>query len=311
MCDNSVEISDAKRRLNEKLGVVCEQTKLLQARPFSNIFQLSCDGDDSEFILKVSRTNRACSNEFHYYNLLLKNNLLTIEPIIFSEKYNYIVTVKKNISNFEDLIKENVDISQIFRRLGAYIQALDTITEESSFFNGEKFLSYVSERVNLIKCFQTGEKQAIFLKINSLLSDIAAAPSVLTLYSDMSLSNLHVDENGEVLILDMGDAYLDNIYSKISDLYLNLRYCSLNRYYQREAVTNKYFSCFLDGYDGLELDDRLFTLYQIRHVLNMIRYMEKNAAGVGWLQLLHYKLLLFKLKRYLFQLLDDEYCCRF
>lgn len=304
---------DVRHRLISERGVTCENIKSLQERPFSNIYELECrDGSKvAIYILKISKTGRLCFNEFDKYNLLADNNILTLKTVIVSSVYNYIVTEKEQLSNFEELERSGLDMRTMLEKFGAYLKKIENATISQSSFAVDDYKNYIFKRIETIKYFNVDERRHITAKINWLLQVVADTSVSISLVSDLSFGNIHVTTDGNIMLLDMGDACFDNSYSNIAGMYISIKYGPKQQYFENNRKTDQYFKSFMSGYGAVDLIETQFVLYQIKHLLPMILYLEKRSIDSNRVRKLISKCadkyLISKYTRHLFKLLEKNY----
>lgn len=304
--------NDVRHRLVTEKNITCQQISHIQDRPFSSIYELEChnDNDTLILILKVSRTHRTCKSEFEAYNILSSKNILSLKTILLSEQYNYLITVKENVCDFIDIVKSKGDMPAMFEKLGAYLKRLELATARETTFNADEYWEYVEKRLALIKCLNSKAKDLVSHKINKLLQKMENKPVTNSLVSDLSIGNIHVTSENEILLIDMGDAYYDSYYANLAGVYLGIKYSLLNKYIEKKETTLNCFNRFLLGYGCANLDRVQFVLYQIKQLLSMIIYVERINYGAKSVmkmkKMISDKVLLIKCRNHLVELLEEE-----
>ena len=91
--------------------------------------------------------------------------------------------------------------------------------------------------------------------------------------SDFSLGNIHFNSEGDIVLVDMGDATISNSYDNISFFFLMTKFGALAQYVDFKNKSYKYFASFLEGYEMDMIDNDLFTLFKIKHLVNMVSFI--------------------------------------
>lgn len=281
-------------------------------RYFSVIYELSGqrEGMPRSYILKISTTQRTCENEYVQYVYLKEKEIRSLEPVLHSKKYNYLITKKEILIEFDKYLKERgqVELRQKdFHKLGVLFKEIDQKTGEVSTFKKKEYEDYVLPRLNKSTLFSNKEKKIVQEKIARLCSYLNNKDTRLCFVSDFALGNFHINEEGDFVVLDMGDAYIGNFYENIANIYLNIKFGPLNQFFPSETTTKLYFDEFISGCEIKTISENEFCLFQVRHLLNMIRFVDSypsQPSNIGKQMLVKAcnKYLIFRYKAYLLKL---------
>jgi len=121
-----IVLSDVIRELTKKEQLSNIKAKLIIDKYFSVIYEI-CGQKRRQpafYILKISKTERTCKNEYQQYLYLNERNINSLKPVLFSEKFNYLVTRKENINRYDNYlkkIKKNKLCVKEFFKLGCFI----------------------------------------------------------------------------------------------------------------------------------------------------------------------------------------------
>ncbi len=284
--------------------------RIFSERFFSVLYELSVSPGNISYILKISTTDRSCQNEFDKYEMLSDMGLKTLRPIYYSGEHNYLITKKEEIYDFETIMlkrgKNNLP-DRAFFELGSYFKTLIERTAERSVYCYEDIELYTHGRIDDLRLLSLKEKLKLKERLAFLGGEVNCKPCDKVLVTDMALCNMHVSSKGNIYLLDMGDAYKGYCFDLIASLYLSVKYGAFQLYFERKGETKKYFAEFIDG-AGLDFsDDSAFSLFQIKHLINMLYFIDSEMAlsKRGFrrvLSLLSNKYLAMRFKRYLLRL---------
>lgn len=316
MADINASISDAIQRLGREVYLSSVCTKHIEDRYFSSIYELSgeINGITRVYVLKIDTSNRSCENEYNTYKYLANIKIRSLTPVIFSDKYNYLVTEKEKLVDLPSVLKnitDNKSRSDYFYRFGKLLSQLESSTGEKTKFNKTEYDSYVVPRLMKTKCFSQRDKEIIKSKVENLSDLFNNKPITTSLVSDFNLGNIHLNECDEFVLLDMGDAYRDQCYTNIAGCYLTIKYGPLQQYIENKKNTKAYFSSFLSGYGLDEIKKAEFDLCQIKILVCMILFIEslennKKSVIMKCLSQMSNEFLVAKYKKYLISLLEGN-----
>lgn len=256
----------------------------LERRYFSEIYEIQCSSENNtcNYILKISTTNRSCKNEFEQYVYLNKNGIRSLEAIYFSEKYNYLITKKENLVSFDKRLNNCRNIAErkkYFYKFGQLFKDIDLKTGTSVRFKEHEFKDYVIPRINSLEKLNDKEKALLINKIEFLSSRLRNQGIRECFVSDFSLENIHLNNKGDIVLVDMGDATIGNNYDNISFIFLITKFGPLTQYFDFNNNSYQYFASFLKGYEIDFINDDLFTLFKIKHLVNMISFISDLNTG--------------------------------
>lgn len=314
MLDLDAIIADAYEQLAKHRKLRNPTITHLIDRYFSKIYEIRGEeqGRHQSYILKISTTHRSCENEYNQYIYLKDKNIKSLVPIFYSSEHNYLITVKEDLIEFENYLRNNRSDEfheNCFFELGKLFNKIDKKTGEYDIFCKSEFNDYVLPRIENLNVFSKREKEIVKSFIERVTSESNGMNTRTCFVSDFSLSNIHVNKHDEIVLLDMGDAYHGNIHENLTYIYLNIKFGELSKYLERK-INMKLYNEFIKGYKPQKKSNELFLLFQIKHLINMLHFISslkpssKNAAR----RLLSHssnKYLLIKYKRYLFKLIND------
>ena len=313
MVDIEGAIDDAIKRL-EELRISSIGVNHLEKRYFSKIYELTGTYNlkTSSYILKISTTERSCEHEHNMYIYLKNLGIRTLTPIIYSNQFNYLVTEKENLADLYSLLKKADENSRslYFNKFGKLLRHLEEKTGEITVCDNSEYISYVVNQIKKIKSLSSSDKDNFIKKIG-IAAGLLHGKSVISSFgSDFTLGNIHLNENDDFVLLDMGDACHDNRYVNIAGFYLSLKFGPLQQYFENKKKTEEYFSNFLKGYGRSELDKQEFDLYQIKTLVCMILFIESLTTNsnnlIKWfMSSMSNKFLLSKYSRYLKYVLEN------
>jgi hypothetical protein len=299
--------SDVTAVLKAEENIEVRSIKLIENRYFSDIYELTgCkSGVEEYFILKISTTERSCKNEYLKYAELSQKNINTLSPVHFSEKHNYLLTRKKNIVEFDSVLKNTRSEATrrgYFRRLGAFLKHVSSLTGHFGKLDTAEYCDYLYPRLDELLSIDAETRSAIKKRVESILDSNKSKSVFNCLVSDFALGNLHIDENDQFVLVDLGDATFGNQYDNISYIYLNLKFGSLSLYFDLLNRSERYFLAFLEGYHLPDLDQEMLLLYKFKNLILMISFVESLKSGRknilrNALSLLSNKYLIYRYKR--------------
>ncbi len=306
-------LEDAKERLENHEYLSNLKINHIEDRYFSRIYEITGtkDGYQHSYILKISTTARTCENEYNQYVYLDKRNIKSLIPILYSNKYNYMITQKEYLIEFDKYLKKNCKnefrIGQFFK-LGKLFKVLDERTGEYSTFKKDEYENYVLPRLIESTSFSRKEKELAEKKVGQLTSQINNNKTRVCFVSDFALGNIHLNDKNEFVLLDMGDAGIRNLYENISSTYLNIKFGSLQQFFENRNNTKLYFNQFVSGHGIEKINKYELALFMIKHLVNMINFLGvQNSQSPKFakriLSLVSDKYLIIRYKKYLFELL--------
>lgn len=278
-------ITDACRRLQAECGIAIADVAELEVRPLSTLFELTEASPRPRFyVLKLS-TQRSCRDEFEMYARLAMLRVRSLTPVIYSDKHNYLVTRKERLTDLVTVLKaaSATRRASYLRELGAFIKSLDSAAAEPSTFDPSEYLDYVEPRIASLRCLSPSESTEVLRAVRAISRDLAGSTVDRTIVTDLNLGNLHLDNDGRFVLVDMGDAYFGDVYANIVTVYLSIRFGPLQPYVERPRTTKLLFQAFMDGYGGDGIDERLFTLYELRALIVMALFIESREPALGLL----------------------------
>lgn len=283
-------------------------------RYFSKIYEIKGEekGRHESYVLKVSTTHRSCENEYKQYIYLNEKKIKSLVPVYYSTEYNYLITVKEDLIEFDNYLRKNKNHEfrkNCFSELGKLFKKINEKTGEYNKFNKSQFDDYVLPRIEKLDVLSKNKKTRVVNFTEQLTSNLNHISTRTCFVSDFSLGNIHVNKNGEFVLLDMGDAYHGDIHDNFAYIYLNMKFGALSNYFER----NKNMILFKEFVKNCEfdaIDKNLFLLFQIKHLINMIDFingLESNhkIAIRRLLSTSSNKYLLMKYKNYLFKLIKQ------
>ena len=110
----------------------------------------------------------------------------------------------------------------------------------------------------------------------------------------------------------MGDAEIGNRYDNIAFIQLNCSIDLMTRYFDLGKKTKAYLQEFLKGYEIRDFDEKMFFLYKIKHLVNMISFIssldKKSGSLRQMLSTWSNKFLIYKYKKHLNEIVSLENC---
>lgn len=278
--DTALMLDDVAQRLKEE-GVDLVRSTLIDSRYFSLIYELqgTCEGRERSYILKVSTTERTCQNEYEMYRYLSGLGIRTLTPVLYSDRFNYLVTVKEKLRDLPRVLKEHKagpEVARYFFRLGRLLKEVESRTGKSSRFDKTEFDAYLQPRLQQMQTVGPREKEWLWRRVEALSAKLADRPVQHCLVSDYNLGNLHLDEEHQFVLLDMGDAYSGSSCSNLAAVYLSLKFGPLQQYFEDQRLTQNYFDAFLQGFGTGAQEPEEFLIYQIRDLVCMILFVEEH-----------------------------------
>ena len=305
-------LQDATRELIKKERLSNISVHHILDRYFSVMYGISgqTNGTPKSYILKISTTKRTCENEYKQYVYLKEKKIPSLKPVLYSKKYNYLITKKECLIEFDKYLKKNNKTEsrlKDFYKLGVLFKEIDQKTGSFSTFKKKEYEDYVLPRLNKLTVFSNKEKKIAQETITSLSSHINNKRTRLCFVSDFALGNFHLNEEGNLVLVDMGDAYIGNLYENIANIYLNIKFGSLNQFFPNETTTKLYFNEFVTGCGLKVINEYEFCLFKVRHLINMICFIDTYPSqspniGKRILAKACNKYLIFRYKSYLLKL---------
>lgn len=301
---------DAWRKLQADGGANLIRVKGIKRGYFSTIYEISI-GDDrgaQRYMLKISDPSRSCVREYEAYRYLREKGIRSLDPVAYSESYNYLITRKEDLTSFERLltqVKSEGQVAEWFRKIGLVLREL-VIAEEVRFESGE-YAAYMFPRIERSDGFAKKDKKLVKKRIEGLLKQIEGTPGKGSFVSDLSFGNIHFDSKMEPVILDLGDAGTDDCYQNISQIYVNLKFGVLSRYVERSKRTEELFRAFLDGYGFKSLSVEKFVLFQCKNLINMVEFtLRERGFSKGFLEKMQLSYYLYRYRKYILEILRAE-----
>lgn len=306
-------VNNAVSRLKTEHAIDVCDIKHIENRYFSIIYEMN--DNIRSYILKISTTDRTCENEYNMYKYMSEIEILSLTPILYSKQYNYLVTIKLKLIDLPSKLKliNNYDAyADYMIKLGKVLKELENKTGINSVFNKKQFDDYIMPRISKMSCIDSKSKLILSDKLDELTTLCDGSPRITSMATDVNLGNLHLNESGEYVLLDMGDSHIDDCYANIVGVYLALKYGSLNQYIENNKKTEALFSSFMRGYDLKKLDKLVFNVYQIKSLICMVLFIESlntNNRNIikSLLSSLSNRYLIGKYMRYMHKLLEETY----
>jgi hypothetical protein len=208
------------------------------------------DGEDgTKYALKIETTSRSIKREFELYKYLKIINVESLRPIFFNEELNALVTLMRDIEPvYKPLkgLKRGYRFDSLLVKIGEFCRLIE---DRSSYkpMSNEKFQFEKLMIEKFDSCFFV--KKALREKIKTWISknaeDLDTASEKMSLSTDFNFYNLHIDNTGKLVLVDMGDAHFMPSYSNIAYLYLQFKF---NRP-KGSRLTSEDFIKVLDGYN--------------------------------------------------------------
>lgn len=314
MHDVSTIIDDAKNQLCRKEQLSNIACRHMCDRYFSVLYEINAlkAGTPYSYILKISTTHRTCENEYNQYVYLNQLGINSLKPILYSNKYNYLITKKEEVLPFDEHLKKHKSIEtrlDDFYRLGCLFKAIHNKTGEVTYFEKKKFDEYAVPRLMKLHCLSDDEKHHAAKLITANTTKLNGRETMTCLVSDFTLGNIHINCADEFVLLDMGDAFMGDYYDNIAYIYLDIRFGSLNQHIQNTRHTERYFAKFIEGTGIQYIEETEFSLFRIKHLINMIAFVTDNiSTSNNYIKLARSfasnKYLVNKYRKYLFTVLS-------
>lgn len=286
----------------------------IEQRFFSYLYEVQCSSGSNrtDYVLKVSTTSRSCKNEFDQYIYLSNKGIKSLQAIHYSEEYNYLITLKEELLPLDKLLIKNRSVAErerCFFKLGRFLKDLDLKTGTPAKFREDEYKNYVIPRIEALEKLNARQKASIIGEIDNICSRIGNQAVRECFVNDFSLGNIHIDSAGNIVLVDTGDATVGNSYDNISFIFLAAKFGPLSHYFDFNENSAKYFASFLGGYEIDKVDRNLFTLFKIKHLVNMMSFISSLKTGsknpIRKLPaIISNAYLLFRYKRYLLQTRD-------
>lgn len=274
-------INDVKRRFNIEINIEAYDFNLLESRPLSYIYEF-IGSDDKRYILKISRSCRSCKDEFNTYSYLKNIGVRSLDPVIYSDKFNYLVTLKEDIVSFEKLIDEGFDLKENYKKLADYLVELDKLSVYVEKFDYDYYSNYLLTRIKKIKSLKNKKKLNTEKKINKILTLLKNKNIYYSLYLDLGFSNINITPDGHIIVIDMGDAKFQPIESKICSLCV-IHKSLITKNFMFFHKKNFYLEIILNKYKNHNLNNRLIDIFNYIHSLNTIIYLEKDENNKSFM----------------------------
>lgn len=309
-------INDAIERLKLEYEVDISNVTHIENRYFSSIYELTADkyNGGMKYILKISNTERSCRDEFEAYVYLNEVNILSLTPMLFSEQFNYLITVKEKLIDLPTALKSsnNEICISYMQKLGKLVKDLEIKTGQVVKFNKHEYDEYVIPRMMGLKSISLKSKEQLISKVCKLSSQFENKEIISSIVTDLNLGNLHLNENNEFVLLDMGDAYRDDCYGNIVTIYHSIKYGPLQKRIENKRKTANLFNGFMEGYGDSKLSKMEFNLYRIKSLVCMLLFVERlevtNKSLIRkTLSMLSNRLLLRKLYNNIYEILEVAY----
>lgn len=316
MVDISERILDAESVLRNNVKLNDIKIKLTHERYFSKLYEIEGVNEHTRkwYILKISTTNKSCKNEYLWYIDLERKKIRTLSAVYYSEKYNYLITRKAKIIEFNRVLKRNkseITRKSYFYKLGVFLRKISNETGNEGVFNDQEYNDYLLPKIDSMVSLDNKEKSLLRQCIDQLLRRNLNKKINVCLVNDFALGNLHLDDSDEFVVVDLGDATLGNEYNNISYIKLNLKFGSLSHYFDFGSRSEVYFQEFLRGYNLADIDRDMLLLYEINNLILMISFIEKLSTGASigfrrFLSKLSNIYLIWRYKRYLMKILTRQ-----
>ena len=221
------------------------------------------------------------------------------------------ITVKEKLTDLPTVLNSSdgkTHANYMFK-LGKLIKELETKTGEMVKFNKFEYDSYLFPRILELTCIDKIKKEFLIYKVGLISSKFENKQIISSVVTDLNLGNLHLNENDEFVLLDMGDAYRGDCYGNIVTIYHSIKYGPLQGYFENKRKTEKLFNCFLDGHGSHDLNIDEFNLFQIKSLVCMLLFVEKlktaNRSPIRKiLSILSNRMLIQKLYNHIVKLLE-------
>lgn len=280
--------------INEILESAAEQLRRIETvndvkfnhlmdRYFSVIYEVTAISDSStdHYMLKISTTDRTSQLEYDQYVYLQDRGVRSLVPIYYSDEFNYLITKKENLQQFDVYLKElphQAAREKSFFELGVFFKDMDLQTGSVGVFSKSEFDDYTIPRLNNLSKLPKNLRTNCMNLLKSASTQLDGKPIKLCFVSDFSLGNIHLDDHLNFVVLDLGDSSIGNRYLNISYIRLNSLYGSLNQYVTNGSRDKRYFDAFMKGYEIEPIHYFSLNLYEIRHLIMMISFVSTNSS---------------------------------
>lgn len=277
---NSI-VDHALAALSDAIGHTGETgCQLLEHRHFSSLYELTPDGHEQSYVLKISTTDRSCVEEYEQYQFINSLRIPSLKPTLCSETHNYLITEKLALTDITEHLKHtasDADIETLFGRFGSFLKLIvDALPEDKRVaFSADEYWKYIAPRIHQLESISQSERSNLSATVQRMLKNVDVTQDASTITSDFSLSNIHLDEDRNFVFVDMGDAEIGSIYDSIAFIYLELWFGGSHKYLTSKNKANRRFNAFLRGLDRQQLNDELFKLFQIKRLVLMIHFTER------------------------------------
>ena len=278
-------IDDALDRLSDADGLTHARVVPVESRYFSRIYAIEGDAPRgfSRYILKIGTDGRSCHDEFHQYELLQERGIRTLTPVAFSAEHNFLVTRRETLITFDRHLAglDRQSRRNEFRRLGELFSVLDARTGHDTLFAGKAYENYVLPRLDQLTFLSNAERHDVESCCRSLSASLDGTATRHCFVSDFSLGNIHVDSEGELVLLDHGDATVGDSTSNVAYVYLSIKFGPPNIHFSSRREVESHFREFLSGYDEKVPGEALFVVYRILHLINMLSFTESRCPEMS------------------------------
>jgi len=287
---------DIKRKLNlDNLSF-----KFLRRQVFSEFYEVS--GLDNRYILKISKTGTGIQEEFNTLKKLSSNGINVIQPVCFSKRFNYLITVKEDgLVSLDELIHKGISKDMMRKYLfvfGQELRKINNLTAKDSPFDFDMFISSIKEKLGYTSNFRPEEKDRIVNFLSRKRISINKKNLGVCLTSDFHFCNIMLRNKKDIFLLDFADAALNNEYENLSLIYLCCRYKS-------KINTEKLFRSFLKGYGLEKIEKEVMDIFIIKHLIDYINHTSDKINKSNLIKRLIYSSDIIKYKLFLNKIISS------
>ena len=240
------------------------------------------------------RADRMLRREFNATKALFQvlqqdSEIGAVRPIAFLPEHRAVVTEEMPGQQLSQVLASashsSPDLLAIARRIGGWIRIYQSIAAAPKVVSLAERRAYLDERLAQLekRVISRAERQGVLATFDALAGQLGPEVPAVPIHADLSPTNIIVDGNGRIAVLDFTMAKMGATCHDISHLYFHLELNGARR--QKREMMRDFQQALLAGYSPpLSDDSALFRLMLIQHAVCHVALLasQRRLPVVDW-----------------------------
>ena len=226
---------------------------------------------------ELVRADRMLRREFNatkaLFDVLKQDSEIgAVRPIAFLPEHRAVVTEEMPGRQLSDVLTSassaSADLLAIARRIGEWIRIYQSIGETAKVVSLAERRAYLDERLDQLdgRVISRGERRELLANFDALAAELGTEIPAVPIHADLSPTNIIVDANGRIAVLDFTMAKTGTTCHDISHLYFHFELSGARR--RKREMMREFQVAMLAGYSpALSDGSALFQLMLMQHVV--------------------------------------------